>query len=277
MINSVEILKLRILLTFQKEDKRTCTVSGIARTLNEPKQTISRMMIGLEKDGLLDRSNIRMPALTAYGIEKARIYEERIQNALNYLLYEGVNFADAKRDAYLWAIYNTDATMHAVKNMEERYRVKYELRERKQFHGSNLCERMQDGDYHFPFVLYKEQFENGTNISMANEGFLHPCVWSVCDGQGNVQLKAVSTMVKSPRTGKRQMAKLECLEYFHHGEYIAAERHGDYFTIPCEAICFSNIGDGTSRVFHGTVCLKIVDVQGVMHEREQRCILTIFV
>lgn len=32
------------------------------------------------------------------------------------------------------------------------------------------------------------------------------------------------------------MAKLECLEYFHHGEYIAAERRGDYFTIPCEAI-----------------------------------------
>ncbi len=76
MPESPDILRLRVLLCFLKRDE-TCTVMGISRTLKEAKQNISRAMIALEKDGLLDRSNPRCPTLTAPGYQKAKYYAER--------------------------------------------------------------------------------------------------------------------------------------------------------------------------------------------------------
>ena len=51
---------------------------------------------------------------------------------------EGVDLESAQRDSFYWALYCSDSTMEAVRAMEERYRVKYELRNQKQFRGSVL-------------------------------------------------------------------------------------------------------------------------------------------
>ncbi|MFQ7758321.1 MAG: hypothetical protein ACLUIX_10170 [Oscillospiraceae bacterium] len=44
----------------------------------------------------------------------------------------------AQRDSFYWALYCSDSTMEAVRATEERYRVKYELRDQKQFRGAVL-------------------------------------------------------------------------------------------------------------------------------------------
>lgn len=44
----------------------------------------------------------------------------------------------AQRDSFYWAFYCSDSTMEAVRATEERYRVKYELRDQKQFRGAVL-------------------------------------------------------------------------------------------------------------------------------------------
>lgn len=48
----------------------------------------------------------------------------------------------AQRDSFYWAFYcsdsTMDSTMEAVRATEERYRVKYELRDQKQFCGAVL-------------------------------------------------------------------------------------------------------------------------------------------
>lgn len=54
---------------------------------------------------------------------------------LNHLLYEGVSIENARNDAYRWALNNTDETMAVIANAEEKYRVKYELRECNKFNG----------------------------------------------------------------------------------------------------------------------------------------------
>ena len=152
-----EILRLCILLCFLKSDSCDCTVTGISRILNEEKYRISRMIISLEKEGLIDRDNIRNPVLTPKGYEKAKYYAERTDIALNHLVYEGVDTESAKRDAFYWALYCTDKTMDVIRATEERYRVKYELREQKQFSGAALCRKFHDGCYQFPFIIYREQ------------------------------------------------------------------------------------------------------------------------
>lgn len=57
------------------------------------------------------------------------------------------------------------------------------------FTGSTLCKMLGNGIYRFPFPVYRETAKYGNNISMANNGFEHPCVLSVRNGVGMLQLK----------------------------------------------------------------------------------------
>ena len=59
------------------------------------------------------------------------------------------------------------------------------------FTGSTLCKMLGNGIYRFPFPVYRETAKYGNNISMANNGFENPCVLSLRDGVGMLQLKAV--------------------------------------------------------------------------------------
>lgn len=49
-----------------------------------------------------------------------------------------MDLESAQRDSFYWALYCSDSTMEAVRATEERYRMKYELRNQKQFRGAVL-------------------------------------------------------------------------------------------------------------------------------------------
>ena len=73
MPDKIDKLKIRILMCFVKMTPENCTVTGLARTLAVEKYAISRAMLALEKEGLLDRSDSRRPKLTAAGAKEAGI------------------------------------------------------------------------------------------------------------------------------------------------------------------------------------------------------------
>lgn len=73
MTESPEILKLRVLLSFLNEEESLCTVTGLSEIFGEGKQKISRMLIAMEKEGLIDRTDIRHPHLTEIGRKKQNI------------------------------------------------------------------------------------------------------------------------------------------------------------------------------------------------------------
>ena len=133
MEDSARIFRLRVLLCFLRFVPSDCTVTAIARTLGEEKYSVSRAIASLEKEGYIDRTDARNPLLTEKGYMVARHYSERLEITLNHLLYEGVDMESAKKDAFVWALCCTDSTMEAIRATEERYRVKYELRDQKQF------------------------------------------------------------------------------------------------------------------------------------------------
>ena len=277
MPNSPDILRLRVLLAFLKEDDETCTVVGVARTLNETKQTISRIIISLEKEGLMDRTDQRHPVLTVKGKQVALRYEERISISLNHLMYEGVNIENAKSDAYRWALYNTDETMEVIRSAEEQYRVKYELRDRFRFSGTELCNKLKDGDYRFPFIIYREHVKNGSNLSMSNAGFEHPCTLSVQDGIGTIQLKALEITANSAMTGKLMQGRIKSLKYFDSGNFVGADKNASIFSFPASALSFANIGEGVNQILHGIVCLKMQCSVGPVHMPESTAIFTILI
>ena len=156
MPETLEILKMRVLICFLNENARICTVTGLATMFGEGKQKMHRIFATLEKEGLLNRSNPRSPVLTELGREKAHYYESRINIVLNHLLYEGLDMDNAEHDAYAWALFSSDKGMEIIKSSEQRYRAKYELRKREQFDGTELCKHLHDGEYRLPFLIYKE-------------------------------------------------------------------------------------------------------------------------
>ena len=83
---------------------------------------------------------------------------------------EGVDLESAQWDSFYWALYCSDSTMEAVRAMEERYRVKYELRNQKQFRGAVLGRRLSDGCYFFPFLLFREHIKNASNPQQYSMG-----------------------------------------------------------------------------------------------------------
>ena len=274
MLHSPDVMRLRILLAFLNDDE-TCTVGGIARTLNEPKQTISRYIIAMEKSGLLDRSNSRHPVLTEEGRKQANIYGDKINVIINYLMHEGLNIQSAKNDAYLWALYNSEDTMKMIRKAEGFYRIKEKLKGHERFSGSMICQELDDGEYYLPFVIYKGNFTNGNNISMANNGFEHPCILSVLDGVGSIQLKATQVKACSASTGEKMHGIIKNLKYYDYGDFITAENSGVVYSIPASVLEFIHIGDGFGHKVHGSVFMKMQCSAGKIHMPESIAAFTI--
>lgn len=277
MPESPEILKLRILLCFQNEAPSICTVTGLSRLLDESKQKISRAFISLEKEGLIDRSDNRRPVLTEKGKCKALYYEERTDIILNHLLYEGLDMDNAEHDAFAWAMFSSDAGFEMLKNSEQRYHAKYTLRKKTHFSGEVLCSYLKDGEYRFPFLIYREHMSEGSNLSMANEGFEHPCSLVVKNGKGVIRLKAVDVSFKSLATGREMNGKVRDLRYMKNGEFYPAAEDGEWLSFPAEALSFINMGTGIGQILHGSVCIRMRCSVGTKHMPESTAVFTIIV
>lgn len=274
---STEVLKFRILACLHDAGDSTCTVTGISRTLQEEKYVISRTMIRMEQEGLIDRSNIRAPVLTDKGRMEADRYHERVGLALNHLLRAGVDLEHAKRDACVWALNCSDEMMAIVRASDERYRIKKELKGEPFFDGATLCEHVRNGTYAFPFVIYREHPKGSDVLSMANDGFEHPCTLHVEDGKGVIQLRTLPMSKKSALNRLSMVGKVNKLEYFDAGRFVHAEFHGDVITFPASILRFANIGEGPGQMLHGSVYLKMQCSVGIAHMPESKALFTILI
>ncbi len=277
MPESLDILKLRVLLSFLNEDPKTCTVTGLAAVLGEGKQKVSRMFMALEREGLLDRSDPRRPCLTGAGRARAAYYEERTNVVLNHLLYEGLDIDSAMHDAYAWALMSSDEGMALIRSSEQRYRAKYELRRQNEFDGAELCRHLGDGEYRFPFLIYKEYVSGGTNLSMANAGFAHPCTLAVSDGTGMVCLHPVDASACSQMTGREMNGRVRRLMYLDGDAFVPADDDGSTISFPARTLHFLNIGSGMGQILHGSVCLRMQCSVGTKHMPESTAIFTILI
>ncbi len=272
MPESLEILKMRVLICFLNENARICTVTGLATMFGEGKQKMHRIFATLEKEGLLNRSNPRSPVLTELGREKAHYYENRINIVLNHLLYEGLDMDNAEHDAYAWALFSSDKGMEIIKSSEQRYRAKYELRKREQFDGTELCKHLHDGEYRLPFLIYKEHMTDGNNLSMSNSGFEHPCILTVTNGEGTIQLRPKEIWARSQMTGQEMIGRVRMLMYWDGMTFKNAETVNGMLTFPASTLSFLNIGSGMEQILHGSVCLKMQCSVGTNHMPEATAI-----
>lgn len=277
MPDTSDILRLRILLCFYKAGDEGCTVTGLAKTLGVEKYTVSRMLTVMEKEFLVDRTEIRHPVLTEKGKAEAMRYSERIDTALSHLMYEGVDMESAKSDAFYWALYNTDRTMEVISGLEERYRIKYKLRGKPFFNGSVLCRMLKDGMYSFPFLFYGERIEKGSNLFIRNEDFEQPCMLVVKNGEGMVQIRLADGTGVSKDLGSSNHEKIKAMFYYDNETFISAEFIGSVLSVPASALNFVNIGNGAGQILHGSVRVKIIFSADTEQRSERMAIFTILI
>ncbi|MCD8150825.1 MAG: hypothetical protein LUE92_14955 [Clostridiales bacterium] len=277
MDDLLELLHLRILICFLNEDARFCTVTEIAKMLGEGKQKGSRCFKSMEKEGLLDRSDVRHPVLTEKGRQRAQYYEKRMNIILNHLLYEGLDIDSAEHDAYAWSLFSSENGMKIIRDSEQQYKAKYELRRWKEFDGAEFCTHLADGEYRFPFIMYREHVQDGNNISMSNEGFEHPCVLAVQNGVGIIRLRAVNYTERSPLTGRDMTGKVRNLCYFDGADFCPVTESGGWLEFPAAVLSFINMGSGIGQILHGSVCLQMQCSVGTAHMPESKAIFTIVV
>lgn len=270
-------LKFRILMCLFDSVDSNCSVTGISRTLQQEKYVISRTMIRMEQEGLIDRTNTRAPKLTETGRKVAKRYRDRVEIALNHLIYEGVDLEHAKKDSCIWAMYCSDETMEAIRVKDEGYRVRRILKDKKKFDGGTLCRHMKNGTYSFPFVIYREYAKGNNIVSMANKGFEHPCTLYVEDGKGVIQLQVVNMSEKSVLNGVFMSGMANKFQYFDSGRFVDAEFYGDIITFPARVLEFINIGSGSGQVLHGSVSLRMQCSVGISHMPEAEAFFSMII
>lgn len=272
-----DITKLRILQCILHSDLKDCTVTVIARTLKLEKYVVSRVLTAMEKEEMIGRTEKRKILLTEQGHELAERYSKRMEAAVNHLIYEGVDMDSARKDAFHWALYNSESTMNVIHVSSELYRVKTLMRGQKSFSGAVLCKNMQDGIYEFPFILYKEKVQNGNNLSMANQGFLNPCTLRVEKGVGTIQLCVQDMIGKSGKNGVPIRGRVKNLQYFEYGEFCKAEVSGNIISFSASCLQFVSVGTGVSQILHGSVLFRMECSSGLSHMPESQAIFTMLV
>lgn len=237
--------------------KESCTCTSLSKTLGTPKYAISRVISALEADGYLIKNSVRTYILTEQGKKKAEYYSERLDIAVNHLIYEGVPEAQAKLDAFYITKYCSEEMFYALRQLDQKNKLKLIFKNRFSFTGDTLCKHLSDGLYKFSFIVYRDNFKNGEIISIANSGLEHPCNLIVNNGIGSVNLKAVSIIRNSETSGLNFTDKIIGLKYFCDNKYIDAEIIGDSISFPADALNFLSVNSGNGCMLYGSISFKI--------------------
>lgn len=276
MLHENELLKMKILVYFHQNEPSLCTVGKMADRLGSFKQKISKLMIELETEGLVDRSNNRHPSLTKKGILLADKYTNSIKMTMEYLINEGVSLENVEKDAYNIVMCSSESTMNAIKRRYATNEMKKELRGMGEFTGKAVGEILYDGVYPINFIIYRQHAEYNNHISMANNGFEHPAHIFVENGIGKVRLKIRNVKADTPY---KEMMKGQASEvhYINNGKYEKAEILGSFLTFPLAAINFISMGNDSNLQIEGSLFMKIKSTINTVYMPESEAIFTIVI
>jgi len=122
-----------------------------------------------------------------------------------------------------------------------------------------------------------EYVSGGTNLSMANEAFSHPCTLAVANGIGVVRLHPVDLSARSQMTGREMNGRVRRLMYLDGSTFALAYDDGRAISFPARTLHFLNIGSGVGQILHGSVCLRMQCSVGTKHMPESTAIFTILI
>lgn len=277
MLYENELLKMKILMYFQQNDLSLCTVGKMAERLGTFKQKISKLLIQMEEEGFVNRSNNRHPELTESGIRAAEEYANKIKITLEYLLNEGVSLESAEKDAYSIVLLSSKSTMDAIKRKYLKAKIKKELASLDSIGAGDICKRLKDGMYPINFLIYRQHPDYDRHLSMANKGFEHPAYLFVENGIGKIKLKIKDMKARTPYKDGMVKAQASEVSYLYDDQYMKAEFLGSFISFPLDVIKFTIIGENERAMLHGSLFIKIKSTINTTYMPESEAIFTIII
>ena len=252
-----ELCKLRILLELLENKAENKGVMDLSRTLNIRKQRISKLLIELEEEGLVDRSELKNPILTTEGRKKALLYSNRIHTSINYLEQEGVDYQTSREEAYHWAMFNSPKSMEVIRKKEMLNRIKKELDQSASVPAENLCNKLDEGVYPVNYMVYRQNVTVGDALIPANEGFENPCNLYIKGGMGKLHIKFTELVHQNKDTNVRKEGNIKTFSYLSNGRFTEAEKRGEGIILPMDAVRIQVVGDKNSRTIYGSIVARI--------------------
>ena len=270
--------QIQLLLYYLTAEPSKRTVTDSARSLNMSKWVVTRTLDTLEKLNIVERLENRKTVLTVPGVKLAEKYQKQKKVLEKYMQYQDIPPAQIKENALrALAAGFSDEFMERLAEQESRMHIKEIFAGRKNITGNELCEYLKDGSYFFPFIIYREHIKNHNNISMANEGFEHPCELIVKNREGLVYLTVRTISAQSASSGKTMEGRIKKIQYLYKGKFFDGGIDGRYVYFPATALEFISMGKGRDTLLNGSVCLKMQCSVGDMHMPESDAVFTLFV
>lgn len=229
--------RLSYLFYLNRMEEKDCTVTKMAKVFSVSKSTVSRNLDYFVAQGVVFSDSMR---LTMYGKELAERYDEEVE-LLKLWVAQTVNIDDQEvlENAMQMAIHLSPSMKQQMFQKIRRNRIFQKLTNRGQMTFSEFSGYLEDGSYPMSFVIYKEQYEKGKALSMADRGFAHPAALKVQGGAGVIALKALELERANLLESLVIRGKLMELEYEDKDGFSAAAREGDFYYIPADALDYT--------------------------------------
>ena len=261
--------KLAYLLFLYKQKETNCTVTRLAEEFGVSKSTFSRVLNIFYHENLIIQKGKGI--LSTKGEKLAKNYFKDIAE-IKLWLKNISNLSD--EEAYQEAL-----TLVLVLPNKTRYNLISDLYKKKLFEkidkiksisGDMLTVNLEDGKYQFAFTIYKL---NKLEISMANDGFVHPGILEINNGKGNLFLFPKEIEHESLLGNIILKGQVESLKYMLDQEFISSQNIKNSYIIPIDRLKFHYCKE--ERILQTSIKIKVRANVGIIHMPESCAVLNI--
>ena len=261
--------KLAYLLFLYKQKETNCTVTRLAEEFGVSKSTFSRVLNIFYHENLIIQKGKGI--LSTKGEKLAKNYFKDIAE-IKLWLKNISNLSD--EEAYQEAL-----TLVLVLPNKTRYNLISDLYKKKLFEkidkiksisGDMLTVNLEDGKYQFAFTIYKL---NKLEISMANDGFVHPGILEINNGKGNLILFPKEIEHESLLGNIILKGQVESLKYMLDQEFISSQNIKNSYIIPIDRLKFHYCKE--ERILQTSIKIKVRANVGIIHMPESCAVLNI--
>ena len=229
--------RLEYLLYLNADEKKTVTITELARYFQVSKASASRNISYLVEQKIVCGDSLK---LTEEGKILSRRYREELRLMEEYL-QETVDMDETEKreNAMQMVICLTDRMKEQLFRKIRLNRIFQRLKPLRNLTFSEFADGMEDGDYPVAFVIYREDFERGKYLSMADRGMEHPATLRIGKGAGTIRLKAVALERRNLMERLMLRGKLAELEYEGKKGFQPTTKDGDNYSFPAEALDYT--------------------------------------
>ena len=264
--------RLLYLIYLNHAEESNCTVTKMAKMFGVSKSTVSRNMDYFVEQGVVFSETMQ---LTAYGHKLADQYAKEVEALENWIRATVTGDDNEIHENALNMVVHLSENMK--KQLLERIRMSkmfksLEFKESIAF--SEIAQELEDGSYPVSFIIYREQFQNGRYISMADKGFSHPAMLKVTGSTGIIQLRAVTMEQRNMLDVLIMRGKLLNLDYYSKGSFFPVAKDGDIYQIPADVFEY-NFHKGENLLM-GNVTIQIYAPLANKQLHTRKAVLSLF-